>query len=221
MLTVQNVTYRHAPEVTLHYPEVQLQAGDQLVLSGPSGCGKTTLLHLISGLLVPTAGQIEESGVRVSGLSERARDAYRAGRVGYLFQDFYLMPGYSAQEQVALGLGLAGVRGAPGLKRARELLAQLGLAGRLHHRPGQLSTGERQRVALARALAHRPALLLADEPTAHLDSERGAQVLALLQQSARELGATLITASHDPAVIRAFGHRLALGPSALPEQGAA
>ena len=124
------------------------------------------------------------------------------------------MPGYSALENVLLGLGLAGVRGPQANMRAREVLGSLGLGQRLNHSPRQLSTGERQRVALARAVAHRPALLLADEPTAHLDPSRGADAVALLRRTAAELGATLIVVSHDPAEVEAFPKWLDLGKPA-------
>jgi len=210
-LLLRGLTHRYGPDVTLRYPDLHLDGGAELVVSGPSGVGKTTWLHFIAGLLTPTAGQVRYGDVAVNALGEAARDRYRAQTVGYVFQDFHLMPGYSALENVLLGLGLAGVRGAAANARAREVLGQLGLEARLNHSARQLSTGERQRVALARAVAHRPALLLADEPTAHLDPGRGGEAVALLRSTAAELGATLIVVSHDPAVVNAFERRLELG----------
>lgn len=210
-LTVQNVTHRYGPEVTLAFPSFEVGKGEQLALVGPSGAGKTTLLHLIAGLLRPDTGQISFDGQTISALSESGRDAYRALSVGYVFQDFHLMPGYSALENVLLGLGLAGMRGPQARERAAEVLTELGLVARLRHTPRQLSTGERQRVALARAVAHRPALLLADEPTAHLDRARGVQALKLLQDTAAGLGATLIVVTHDPLVMDAFERLIEVG----------
>ena len=210
-LTLTGLQHRYGPDVTLTYPDLLLPGGAELVVSGPSGVGKTTWLHFIAGLLTPSSGQVRYGDLAVNALSEAARDRYRANTVGYVFQDFHLMPGYSALENVLLGLGLAGVRGPQANARAREVLGSLGLGSRLNHSPRQLSTGERQRVALARAVAHRPALLLADEPTAHLDPRRGADAVALLRRTAAELGATLIVVSHDPAVVEAFPGRLELG----------
>ena len=210
-LTLTGIQHRYGPDVTLSYPDVQLEGGAELVVSGPSGVGKTTWLHFLAGLLTPSAGQVRYGEMQINALSEAGRDSFRARTVGYVFQDFHLMPGYSALENVLLGLGLAGVRGPQATARAREVLTQLGLGQRLNHTPRQLSTGERQRVALARAVAHRPALLLADEPTAHLDPSRGAEAVALLRKTAGELGATLIVVSHDPAVVGAFARRLELG----------
>ena len=217
-LTLTGIAHRYGPDVTLTYPDLSLPGGAELVVSGPSGVGKTTWLHFIAGLLTPTGGQVRYGETEVNALSEAQRDRYRARTVGYVFQDFHLMPGYSALENVVLGLGLAGVRGPQAVMRAREVLGSLGLGARLHHSPRQLSTGERQRVALARAVAHRPALLLADEPTAHLDPSRGADAVALLRQTAAELGATLIVVSHDPAVVGAFARRLDLGHTAAQPQ---
>ncbi|AZI41985.1 ABC transporter ATP-binding protein [Deinococcus psychrotolerans] len=220
-LAVQNLTYRHGPEVALTFPSFEVGKGEQLALIGPSGAGKTTLLHLIAGLLRPESGQIRFDGQIISALSESGRDAYRARSVGYVFQDFHLMPGYSALENVLLGLGLSGMRGPQARERAAEVLSELGLGARLRHTPRQLSTGERQRVALARAVAHRPALLLADEPTAHLDRARGVQALKLLQDTAAVLGVTLIVVTHDPLVMDAFGRLIEVGavaPHRSPEQ---
>jgi len=210
-LTLTGIQHRYSPDVTLSYPDVELEGGAELVISGPSGVGKTTLLHFMAGLLTPSAGQVRHGGVMVNALGEAGRDSFRARTVGYVFQDFHLMPGYSALENVLLGLGLAGVRGPQAGARAKEVLGLLGLGKRLNHNPRQLSTGERQRVALARAVAHRPALLLADEPTAHLDPSRGADAVALLRQTAAELGATLVVVSHDPEVVGTFARRLELG----------
>lgn len=207
-LVTSGLTLRHGREVTLRYPDLHLQAGAQLAVTGPSGTGKTTLLHLLAGLLRPTAGEVRFGGTQVSALNEAGREVFRRRHVGYVFQDFHLMPGLSALENVELGLRVAGA-GRP-RERAREALRRLDLGGRLGHTPAQLSTGERQRVALARAVAHGPDLLLVDEPTAHLDRERAGAALALLLETARELGATLIVVTHDPFVAQALNCRLDL-----------
>jgi putative ABC transport system ATP-binding protein len=219
LLEVQNLRYRHGPDVRLSFPDFSAQSGEHLALTGPSGAGKTTLLHLIAGLLRPEAGRINFGETSVSELSEAQRDAYRARNVGYMFQDFHLMPGYSALENVLLGLGLSGVRGPQARIRATEVLRELGLEGRLHHSSRQLSTGERQRVALARAVAHRPRLLLADEPTAHLDHDRAVQAVTLLRQTAESLGATLLVVTHDPLVMEAFARRVQVGSLARSVPG--
>ncbi|WP_052351829.1 ABC transporter ATP-binding protein [Deinococcus pimensis] len=202
---------RHSPEVDLRYPDLSVGSGEHVVVVGPSGSGKTTLLHLVPGLLVPQGGEVLVGGRRIDTLSEGERDAYRATSVGIVFQDFHLMPGYGALDNVVLGLGLAGVRGGAAVKRAREVLTDLGLGARLSHPPRRLSTGERQRVALARAVAHRPALLLADEPTAHLDPSRASDAVALLRSTAASIGATLVVVSHDPAVVSGFDSRVRVG----------
>ena len=204
---LRGVLYRYGEDVTLCFPDLEIPSGEQAVLLGPSGSGKTTLLHLLAGLRVPSAGEVWVDGRNLATLSEAQRDAYRREQVGYLFQDFYLMEGYTALENVLLGLGIAGVRGARALRQATEILRAVGLGHRLSHPPKRLSTGERQRVALARAVAHRPRLLLADEPTAHLDRSRAATALDLLTQTAKTLGATLVVATHDPWVMERFSLR--------------
>ncbi|WP_276958312.1 ABC transporter ATP-binding protein [Allomeiothermus silvanus] len=209
---LRGVLCRYGEDVTLCFPDLEIPSGEQAVLLGPSGSGKTTLLHLLAGLRGPSAGEVWVDGRNLATLSEAQRDAYRREQVGYLFQDFYLMEGYTALENVLLGLGIAGVRGAGALRQATEILRAVGLGQRLSHPPKRLSTGERQRVALARAVAHRPRLLLADEPTAHLDRSRAATALDLLTQTAKTLGATLVVATHDPWVMERFSLRLELYP---------
>lgn len=203
--------HRVREQIVLLFPDFVLAGGEQAALIGPSGSGKTTLLHILAGLLVPTEGEVWVNELNLSKLDEAERDRYRAKNVGYVFQDFHLIDGYTAIENVVVGLGLAGIRKAQRLELARTTLERLGLGDRLRHVPKRLSTGERQRVALARAVAHRPKLLLADEPTAHLDRERAQQALTLLRQTANELSATLIVATHDPWVFEAFARRIEVG----------
>jgi putative ABC transport system ATP-binding protein len=172
-----------------------------LGISGPSGSGKTTLLHVLAGLLTPSSGQVRWGEDDLVMLGEGARDRWRRGHVGLVFQDFHLIPELSARDNVLLPLWFGGWRaGADMIGRATALLTQVGLPDP-QRRAAVLSRGEQQRVAIARALLGRPAILLADEPTASLDAETGAVVANLLTQAARETGATLIVVSHDPSLL--------------------
>ncbi len=175
-----------------------LEAGEEVGLRGASGSGKTTLLHLIAGILEPDAGRVLVDGIDSTALSEADRDRLRAHKIGYVFQSFHLLQGYSAFENVLLGMMFGP---GPDAARARELLERVGLSDRLHHRPRELSVGQQQRVALARALAHRPPLLLADEPTGNLDPARAEEAIELLRELVREAGAALLVVSHDRAVL--------------------
>lgn len=178
-----------------------LARGEQVALRGGSGSGKTTFLNLIAGILRPDAGRILLAGADMAALSESARDAHRARHLGYVFQTFHLLEGYSALENVLLGMAFG-----PGADRARaeELLVRVGLGHRLRHKPRQLSVGQQQRVAVARALASRPDLVLADEPTGNLDAARAQEALALIRECCAEAGAALLLVSHDPAVLAHF-----------------
>jgi ABC-type lipoprotein export system ATPase subunit len=180
----------------------ELAAGQQLALRGESGSGKTTFLHLIAGLLAADAGRIDLDGVNVATLGEAARDRLRAERIGYIFQTFNLLQGYTVLENVLLGMSFGGGRMDRG--RAAALLERVGLGARRHHFPRQLSTGQQQRVAVARALANRPRLVLADEPTGNLDRRRGQEALALIREACAEAGAALLLVSHDPDVLGQF-----------------
>ena len=179
--------------VTLAVP-----VGQFLAVTGPSGSGKSTLLGLIAGLDRPTSGSIAVDGRELASLDEDALARLRRDTIGYVFQSFHLIPTLTALENVAVPLELAGAADPAG--QAAALLAELGLAGRVHHYPAQLSGGEQQRVALARAVANRPALLLADEPTGNLDSVTGAQIIDLLVAWNRQRGGTLVMVTHDPAL---------------------
>jgi putative ABC transport system ATP-binding protein len=175
----------------------------QVALRGTSGSGKTTFLNLIAGILKPDTGRITIAGTEISGLSEARRDAIRARNMGYVFQTFNLLQGYTALENVLLGMMFG-----PGPDRAfaQHLLERVGLQDRLAYRPGQLSVGQQQRVALARALANKPKLVLADEPTGSLDPHHAAEALALLRGLCTEIGAALLLVSHDPGVLSQFEH---------------
>ncbi|PYO59207.1 MAG: ABC transporter [Candidatus Rokuibacteriota bacterium] len=172
--------------------------GQFLAVAGPSGSGKSTLLGLVAGLDQPTAGRITVADVEITRLGEDALARFRRDTIGYVFQSYHLIPTLTALENVAVPLELAGEPHA--LERAGALLAEVGLAGRAHHYPVQLSGGEQQRVAVARAVCRRPRLLLADEPTGNLDSATGKQIIELLVDLHRNLGSTLVLVTHDGAL---------------------
>jgi len=174
-----------------------IEAGEFVAVVGPSGCGKSTLLNLIAGVDRADAGAVHVCGLELGSASEGALTLLRRRSLGVVFQAFHLVPNLTAEENVALPLALDG-RSDPA--RVRALLERVGLAARARHYPGELSGGEQQRVAVARALVHRPALLVADEPTGNLDSASGARVLALLEELRRSEGAALVLATHDAAI---------------------
>lgn len=182
-----------------------LAAGEQVALRGESGSGKTTFLHLIAGILAADSGRVSLDGAEMTGMSEVRRDRLRAERIGYIFQTFNLLQGYTVLENVVLGMSF-GPRGAD-RSHAKELLARVGLGARLHHFPRQLSTGQQQRVAVARALGNRPKLVLADEPTGNLDRKHAGDALALIRDVCRENGAALLLVSHDEDVLGQFETR--------------
>jgi putative ABC transport system ATP-binding protein len=168
--------------------------GETVAIVGPSGSGKTTLLGLLAGLDRPSSGVVEVDGTDLGALSEDARARLRRERIGFVFQSFQLIPTLTARENVEVPLQLRGEKsnGRPG-----ELLARVGLAGREHHFPAQLSGGEQQRVAIARAFVHGPQILFADEPTGNLDAATGQRIIDLLMELNRELGTTLVLVTHD------------------------
>ena len=173
----------------------------QVGIRGRSGMGKTTFLHLLAGILKPDAGTVRVDGVQVSALPEGERDRMRATKIGYIFQTFNLLPGFTALENVLMGMAFG-----PGADRehATALLKRVGLGDRLHYRPRQLSTGQQQRVAVARALANRPRVVLADEPTGNLDAAHAQEAIDLIRETCRENGAALILVSHDREVLQRF-----------------
>ncbi len=186
------------PLVVLHALDLTVESEGFVAIVGPSGSGKTTLLGLLAGLDRPSAGNVTVGGVQLTGLSEDARARFRAENVGFVFQTFHLIPTLTAFENVLVPLELAGRAGDGAQARAQDLLQRVGLEGREHHYPAQLSGGEQQRVALARAFANRPRILFADEPTGNLDAETGARVVDLLVELNREARTTLVLVTHDP-----------------------
>jgi ABC-type lipoprotein export system ATPase subunit len=206
LLDISNLQKRFAsPEggdqLVVDVPAFVLGERQQLALSGESGSGKTTFLNLIAGILQPDAGRIMLAGREMSSLPEPQRDRLRATTIGYIFQTFNLLQGYTCLENVLLGMSFG-----PGADRefAKALLKRVGLEQRLNHYPRQLSTGQQQRVAVARALANRPKLVLADEPTGNLDHKNAREALALIREGCRENGAALLLVSHDREVLGQF-----------------
>jgi putative ABC transport system ATP-binding protein len=185
----------------LDIPDFRIAAGEQVVLMGQSGSGKTTLLHIIAGIGQANSGQVCVAGTDIARLSESRRDLFRARTIGYVFQTFNLLAGFSALENVLLGMTFAGRHDAA---RARALLERVGLTRRLSHKPAMLSVGEQQRVAVARALANRPKLLLADEPTANVDRGHQQQIIALIRETCREENVALLLVTHTTEVADQF-----------------
>jgi putative ABC transport system ATP-binding protein len=180
---------------------VSLTAGELTVVHGRSGSGKTTLLNMIGGLDRPSSGRVTVAGAEVSSLPEEALVEYRRETVGFVFQSFGLIPILSAAENVEIPLRLRRLEPAERGERARDLLRLVDLADRANHRPQELSGGEQQRVAIARALANEPRLLIADEPTAQLDSQRGRTIMTVMRKLVDERGVSVIVATHDPLLI--------------------
>jgi putative ABC transport system ATP-binding protein len=211
LIEVENLTktYRLGEvEVhALHGVNLTIEAGEFIVLAGPSGSGKTTLLNLMGALDLPTAGIVRIQGEDFLRLSKNARAAYRLRHIGFVFQTHNLVRVLTARENVAYVLQLQGMQKRQRLALAEQLLADVGLAGYGDRRPDQLSGGQQQRVAVARALASRPDIVLADEPTASLDSTTGEALVALMEKLNREQGITFVLSSHD-AMVMAHARRL-------------
>ena len=180
--------------------ELTLGRGEIALIMGPSGSGKTTLLSMLGGLLRPSSGAILLDGLALHELDESELPAVRAQKIGFIFQDFNLMPSLSARENVEVALNVAGTAGASAHERAERLLRDLELGHRLDFLPDKLSGGEKQRVAIARALANEPSLVLADEPTANLDSSIGREVMRVLRELARKRGQSVLIVSHDSRI---------------------
>jgi len=238
MLAARNLTKTYLsggrPLTVLREVSLEVGAGGFLAIVGPSGCGKTTLLGLLAGLDVPTSGTVVLAGQDLSRLSEDGRARLRGEQVGFVFQTFQLIPTLTAQENVQVPLelvprrqvaqGHSGHRSTEKRKpesyreiaeRARAMLARVGLEGREHHYPAQLSGGEQQRVAIARAFVNRPGVLFADEPTGNLDAETGARIIDLLVALNRESGATIVLATHDAELAAKAGSTLRLRDGAV------
>jgi putative ABC transport system ATP-binding protein len=202
---------------------LDVNAGEFLVLMGPSGSGKTTLISIMGCILQATKGSVKIDGQEMVGLRESALPAVRLRHFGFIFQGFNLFPALTVRENVEIALDLKGIRGGKARQRAMELLTRVGLADKAKRFPADLSGGQKQRVAIARALAGDPPIILADEPTAALDSVSGRTVVEILTSLAREQGRAVVVVTHDPRVL-GYAHRIVRiedGKAVSEEQGVA
>lgn len=181
--------------------DLEIQPGQIELLMGPSGSGKTTLLSILAGILTPTAGRVSLLGQEITQMSRAELSRFRLEHIGFIFQGFNLFPALTASENVELALNIQGIRGRKAQSRAATLLELVGLADKAKSRPRDLSGGQKQRVAIARALVSQPKLIMADEPTAALDSHSGHNVVELLQHLAKQMGCTVLIVTHDPRII--------------------
>jgi putative ABC transport system ATP-binding protein len=203
-LQVTQVTKRYGAGATLvsavRDVSLEVTPGEVIVIMGPSGSGKTTLLQMMGALLKPTEGTIQLNGEMLSTLTEKHLPGIRLHQIGFIFQSFNLLSALTVLDNIALVAELAGAKRSQARKKAASILTELGLKERLHFLPEQLSGGEKQRVAIARALVNDPALILADEPTANLDSKIGHEIMRLLQAIAKEQGRSVVIVSHDQRI---------------------
>jgi putative ABC transport system ATP-binding protein len=196
------------PLTILHPLSLLIPHGSFLAIVGPSGSGKSTLLGLLAGLDAPTSGSVSIDGVDITRLDEDRLAKLRGEKIGFVFQFFHLIPSLTALENVSVPMEIIGVRDAR--PNAERLLEEVGLTGRAHHYPSQLSGGEQQRVALARALANDPPIVLADEPTGNLDTRNGRHIMDLLRKIHRERGTTIVLVTHDAELASTADARLVL-----------
>lgn len=184
----------------LHDINAHIRMGEMTMVVGPSGCGKTTLLSILSGILSATSGEVEVMGTCLTHLSNRDNVVFRRRYIGFIFQQYNLLPALTAAENAAIPLIAAGISGGQALDKAREVLAVIGMGDQTEKLPKQLSGGQQQRVAIARALVHNPRLIVCDEPTAALDAETGQQVMMLLRQVANSPECAVLVVTHDSRI---------------------
>jgi len=204
----KTVTSGSEPLTILHPLSIDVARGRFLAIVGPSGSGKSTLLGLIAGLDSPSSGEVLIDGVNITRLGEDALARLRGEKIGFVFQFFHLIPSLTAVENISVPMEIAAVPDAG--RRAQALIQEVGLTGRAHHYPSQLSGGEQQRVALARALANNPPIVLADEPTGNLDSTNGRHIMELLRTVHRTRGTTVVLVTHDAELAALADSRLVL-----------
>jgi lipoprotein-releasing system ATP-binding protein len=196
--------------VVLDALDLIVEEGEMVAVVGASGVGKSTLLHILGGVDHPSAGEVHYQGESLSSMSNGALARFRNREIGFIFQFHFLMPDFTALENVMMPILIGGERYGAARERAEALLAEVGLGGRLEHRPGELSGGEQQRVAIARAVARQPRLILADEPTGNLDHETGATTFTVLEKLNRDRGLTMILVTHNQELAGASGRCLRL-----------
>lgn len=203
----------------LHRANLQIAEGDFISIMGPSGSGKSTLLHLLSGLDFPTEGRLSYDGKDIYGLNDKELSAFRRRRIGFIFQQFHLLPVLTARENILMPLLLDRRQADPAY--LEELVAMLGISDRLTHLPHELSGGQQQRVAIARALIAGPDVIFADEPTGNLDSRSGAEVMKMLGDIRRRMNKTLVVITHDSRIAQMAERRLVIMDGILTEEGVA
>lgn len=203
----------------LHRANLQIAEGDFISIMGPSGSGKSTLLHLLSGLDFPTEGRLSYDGKDIYGLNDKELSAFRRRRIGFIFQQFHLLPVLTARENILMPLLLDRRQADPAY--LEELAAMLGISDRLTHLPHELSGGQQQRVAIARALIAGPDVIFADEPTGNLDSRSGAEVMKMLGDIRRRMNKTLVVITHDSRIAQMAERRLVIMDGILTEEGVA
>jgi putative ABC transport system ATP-binding protein len=202
--------------VALQGVSLDVPAGQMTAVMGPSGSGKSTLMHCLAGLDTVDSGSIDIGGQQIVGLGDKQLTAMRRDRIGFVFQQYNLLPTLTAEENITLPLDIAGKK--PDRAWMAQVVAAVGLGDRLRHRPSELSGGQQQRVACARALVSRPDVVFADEPTGNLDSRSGAEVLGFLQRSSQDYGQTVVMVTHDPAAASYAGRVVFLADGLLVDE---
>ncbi len=199
--------------------DIDVAPGELTLLMGPSGCGKTTLISLIAGTLNPTSGSVSVLGNELTAMSKGQMTAFRARNVGFVFQQFHLLPALTVAENVAVPLIINGWKKAPAVARACEVLDSVGLNERVHSYPRQLSGGQQQRVAIARGLVHEPRLLLCDEPTSNIDARTGQTIMQLIREVALQPDRLVVVVTHDPRVVNFADRIITMEDGQVVEQG--